>query len=295
MMKELLNLDFLFTFMKVAEHKELKKVAEELYKSPSTISTQIKKLEEQTNSVLIDRTNHGIELTEKGKIVSKYAKKMIQLNDELFRKIDEVQISGTINIGIPTDYANLFAGKYLPRLKESLPNIEFKILCTRSRTLRKQINNNQLDVAIVSDENIKNNEYNLWKERMYWICGKNFNIHDYKKIPVAIFNDDCIVRDMALKSLEFNRINYKEIISSSVLDNIISFVRTNQAISFIPESYINTNDFNIMPQSFIPVDMELGTNLIFSESYDETKKDIIKNVFSDIKIDLINTSKNIES
>lgn len=294
-MKELLNLDFLSTFIKVAEHKELKKVAEELYKSPSTISTQIKKLEEQTNLVLIDRTNNGIELTEKGKIVLSYSKKMIQLNDELFRRIDDEQISGTINIGIPTDYANLFAKKYLPKLKEFLPNMEFKILCTRSRTLRKKINNSQLDIAIVADENIKNNEYNLWKEQMYWICGKNFNIHDYETIPVAIFNDDCIVRDMTIKSLEFNKINYKEFISSSVLDNIISFVRTNQAISFIPENYINTNDFNIIPQSFIPVDMTLGMNLIFCENYDVTKKEIIKHVFSDIKMDLTNTNDSIIS
>lgn len=285
-MKESLNLDFLYTFIKVAEHRELKKVAEELYKSPSTISTQIKKLEDQTRSILLDRTTDGIKLTDKGKIVLRYAKKIVHLNDELFRRIEDAKITGTLNIGIPTDYANVFAEKYLPKLKEILPGIEFKILCTRSRRLRRQIHNNQLDLAIVADEKIKNNEVQLWSEKMYWICGKDFDVTDYETLPVAIFNDDCIVRDMTIKSLEFNKINYKEVISSSVLDNIITFVRTNQAISFIPENYINNHDFNLIPDSFMPVDMELGINLIFSENYNDANQEIIKKAFSDITIDL---------
>lgn len=282
-MKELLNLDFLNTFIKVAEYKELKKVAEELYKSPSTVSTQIKRLEEQTNSILINRTNDGIKLTEKGKIVLKYAKEMIQLNDELLRKVSFEQLKDTINIGIPTDYVNLFNIHYLSKLKEVLPNVKPKVFCDRSRTLRKKINTDQLDIAIVVNENNNNQEFNLWKEQMYWVCGKNFNFKDYKIIPIAIFSDNCILRDITIKTLKSNKIKYKEVFSSPVLDNIVSFVKTDQAISLLSENYIKNNDFTILPESIIPSDMELSMNLVFSESYDMAKKELIKDLFLEIK------------
>jgi DNA-binding transcriptional LysR family regulator len=285
-MNTLLNLDFLATFVKVAEHKELKKVAEELYKSPSTISTQIKKLEEQTNRALIIRKLNGIELTEEGLIVLNYAKKMIELNNTLFLSLGKQELSGTIHIGIPTDYAEIFAKEYLPCLKSIFPNVDFNILCSRSRTLRKKIKNDQLDIAIVVDEMISNDEDLLWSEKMYWVHGKEFDIGNYDLLPVAIFNDDCIVRDLTIKSLEINKMPYKEVISSSTLGNIVSFVKSNQAVSLITGHYINTDELSILPTSFIPLDITLNINLIFSEQFDKEKKKRIRKIFKSIQIDI---------
>lgn len=286
-MKDLLNLEFLYTFIKVAEHKELKKAAESLYKSPSTVSMQIKKLESQIGYPLLERTSRGTELTDKGKIFLSLAKKMINLNNEIFTTLDDQQIQGVMKIGLPTDYAGLFLENYFPKLKLKLPKIEFEVLCSRSRDLRKKIANEQLDLAIVADEKIQNDETNLWIENMFWVCGKDFYIEDYEVMPIAVFNDDCIVRDLTIKSLKNQKIKFKEVMTSHVLNNISAFVKGNQAISLLPEFYLNNKNFKVLPSSFIPVNETLGMNLIFTDRFNNNKKDLIKKLFTEIKIDIL--------
>ena len=72
----------LITFIHVAELGSFTRAAEQLGYSQSTISFQIKQLEEELNCLLFERINHTITLTEKGRELVSYAHQVRTLTDE---------------------------------------------------------------------------------------------------------------------------------------------------------------------------------------------------------------------
>ncbi|MBQ3114480.1 MAG: LysR family transcriptional regulator, partial [Phascolarctobacterium sp.] len=72
----------LITFTHVAELGSFTKAAEQLGYSQSTISFQIKQLEEELDCLLFERINHTITLTERGRELVSYAHQVRALTDE---------------------------------------------------------------------------------------------------------------------------------------------------------------------------------------------------------------------
>lgn len=268
-MAKQLNLELLHTFTIVAEIGELKKTAERLFKSHSAVCMQIKRLEEIVGVSLIERKHNRIALTEKGEILLSYCKRMLSLNDAAIAALQDNDISGQISFGIPTDYAKDFVTLLLPSLKNKLPNLQAKIVCDRSRRLRNKIISGNLDIAIVAGEMGVVNEEFLWSEKLLWVSSPNFQYDTSQEIPVAVLEDDCIVRNLALDGLKSSRLNYKQVFTSPVLDNIADAVFNSMAISLLPESMLTKTNSKVLPNSMIKSKDLLMMNLIRSSSVDD--------------------------
>ena len=92
----------LITFIHVAELGSFTKAAEQLGYSQSTISFQIKQLEEELDCLLFERINHTITLTQKGHELVSYAHRIRELTDEFKENMEEEkECSGHIHIVTP--------------------------------------------------------------------------------------------------------------------------------------------------------------------------------------------------
>ena len=92
----------LITFIHVAELGSFTKAAEQLGYSQSTISFQIKQLEDELDCLLFERINHTISLTERGKDLVSYAHKIRALTEDFKESlVDEENCAGHIHIVTP--------------------------------------------------------------------------------------------------------------------------------------------------------------------------------------------------
>ena len=92
----------LYTFIHVAELGSFTKAADQLGYSQSTISFQIKQLEEELGCLLFERINHTITLTERGRDLVSYAHKVRALTDDFKDNLaNEEECSGQIHIVTP--------------------------------------------------------------------------------------------------------------------------------------------------------------------------------------------------
>ena len=92
----------LITFIHVAELGSFTRAAEQLGYSQSTISFQIKQLEDELGCLLFERINHTITLTEKGHELVSYAHKVRELTDNFKESLTkESDCSGHIHIVTP--------------------------------------------------------------------------------------------------------------------------------------------------------------------------------------------------
>ena len=79
-----LNLNTYRYFNEVAETRSIRRAADRLHVAPSAISRQIAILERMLGSLLLERTNTGIQLTTAGLVLERYTRQM-------FRDLERVQ------------------------------------------------------------------------------------------------------------------------------------------------------------------------------------------------------------
>jgi len=99
-----LNLEFLKTFIKIAQFGNLTKAAEELGFSQPAVTKQLKALEQEFGAELLERSRHKIQLSEAGLILEMYAHQIINLIDKAKYDISKLNetVSGKLSIAAST-------------------------------------------------------------------------------------------------------------------------------------------------------------------------------------------------
>ena len=265
----LLDLELLRTFVMVAKTGELKKAAGVIFRSQAAVSMQIKRLEELVGRTLMERSNRGIQLTDAGYTLLGYSEQFLKLNNATFSALNERDLSGQFNIGIPTDYAHDFLNDFMPVLTREIPNLEAIIICDRSRKLREKLNAGELDIAIVAGEADYTDDLLLWSERLIWSASIHINLKELKEIPVAIYDDNCIISDLCINGLKKADILYRQVFNSSILDNIATAVHAGFAISLLPESMFDACRVQEVSSSILKSNLVLNINMINSSMIEE--------------------------
>ena len=132
----------LITFINVAELGSFTKAAQLLGYSQSTISFQIKQLEDELGCLLFERINHTITLTERGRELVSYAHQIRTLTDEFKESFEEEkECNGHIHIVTPDSVCDEMIKKSyiisIPQFRlNSLPQILLSCLICLTITKR---------------------------------------------------------------------------------------------------------------------------------------------------------------
>lgn len=265
-MDKKLNFDLLETFVAVAETGELKKAAEKIFRSHSAVSMQIQRLEKIVGATIIHRSTRGVTLTEKGQVLFNYSKRLLNLNKTAIAALREDDLTGRIAFGVPTDYARPFLTHFLPALRNRLPNLQPRITCGRSRNLRDKINAGELDIAIVAGEPGFSDEQFIGSERLVWAASHDYEYDNNEPMPIAVFDENCVLRDLTLSGLKESKADYAIVFSSPVLDNIADAVYNGIGVSLLPESLVPNAKAKVLTNDMMACKTLLKINLIWSSS-----------------------------
>src|SRR6056297_186316 len=96
-----LDLTALRSFVAVADTGGVTRAAGLLNLTQSAVSMQLKRLEESLNTSLLDRSGRTIGLTTQGEQLLSYARRMLQLNDEIYGRLTATEFEGELKLGVP--------------------------------------------------------------------------------------------------------------------------------------------------------------------------------------------------
>lgn len=238
-MSPTLDLELLRTFVAIVKTGQFKTAAEQVSRSQGAVSMQLKRLEELTGQQLLIRSNQDIKLTQSGQKLLNYSEQLLSLNNQAMQALKTEEVASHIVFGIPSDYAQDFISHFMPILKSELPFLDAKIICDTSRHLRKRVITGEIDIAIVTGENDKSNATPLWIEPLIWAAAHGFNINAVDEVPLASFEQDCIMKDIATMSIKNANLTFKTTFESSVLENLVAATEAGLGISLLPMSLIN--------------------------------------------------------
>lgn len=206
-----LDLDALRALATAMELGSFAQAAERLGRSPSALSLQMRKLESQTGRILLRKQGRGVALTEAGETLSRYARRMLALNDEAVAALAAPDAAGVVRIGMPQDYAESRLPPLLGAFARAYPAARVEATVERSAALIDMIGRGALDVALVHrridalDDEAKGRGVDWAFLRRYpvcWIAAADFTVDETEPLPLSILSPPCPFRDMALAALE---------------------------------------------------------------------------------------------
>lgn len=99
-----LQIDYLRTFVALADAKNFTKTGTLMNLSQSAVSMQIKRLENEVGKKLFDRVGKTIKLTAEGNILINYAMRIVKEHDEAVSALSQPNLEGFIRFGSPEHY-----------------------------------------------------------------------------------------------------------------------------------------------------------------------------------------------
>lgn len=199
----LLELDVLKTFVAIAETGNFTTAAETVYRTPSAVSMQIKKLEEMLGCVLFLRDARSVSLTPKGEVLLGFARRLLALNNEAVSRFLLPDMNGVVKVGAPEDIGERILPEVLKRFSESYPNVTVDVTIGNSITMRKRVEEHRMDIAIfnsLAGENTGGGEI-LLAEKLVWAGTKCGTAHTREPLPVSMWEDGCVWRADAVERL----------------------------------------------------------------------------------------------
>src|SRR5438445_8120565 len=147
-----MNLRDLRYFVALAEHKHFGRAAQASFVSQPTLSTQIKKLEEELGVALVERTPRRVLLTEAGKEILPRAREVLteieQIRAIARRTLDPE--SGTLRLGIFPTLGPYLLPHVVPGIGVRFPRLELLLVEEKTEVLLKQLREGRLDAAVLA-------------------------------------------------------------------------------------------------------------------------------------------------
>jgi DNA-binding transcriptional LysR family regulator len=138
----------------VATEKNFTKAAEVLYLSQPSLSKQIKTLEKNLNTILINRESNKISLTESGKVFLQYSERILALCEESCRALFDLKNGdrGSLIIGASQTIGTYLMPQILAIFAQNYPQIDLKTQVSSTPIITDNVLKKEIDIALVGGE-----------------------------------------------------------------------------------------------------------------------------------------------
>lgn len=237
----------LVTFTHVAEQGSFTKAAELLGYSQSTVSFQIKQLEEELDCLLFERINHTITLTQRGHELVSYAHQILALTDEFkegFHKED--RLVGHVHMVTPDSVCEDMVTTYYIDFHNKFPFITIKFTTADTNVMFDMLDHNDADLIITLDRHSYHKDYIIAKEKqlpMHFVTSaqskyadrKGLSIHDIANEPFILTEYGQGYRRVFDRELAKKSIDITPVLEIGRTDVITSVLAQSDMISFLPD------------------------------------------------------------
>ncbi len=202
-----LDMDALRSFVIGMEAGSFARAADQLGRSTSAVSAQLKKLEEQAGVALVRKAGRGLALTESGEALLSYARRLLSLNDEAVSAVRGVELEGWIRLGLQEDFGETVLPQVLGRFARAHPKVRIEGRIARNTELKDKIASGHLDLALAWDDGSGTaNAERIAALPLCWLGAADsepaWQREHGEPLPLAVLEAPCLLRTIACEHLD---------------------------------------------------------------------------------------------
>jgi DNA-binding transcriptional LysR family regulator len=230
-----LDVDLLKTFIAISDTGNFSRAADEVHKTQSAVSMQMKRLEDIVTKPLFVREGRLNRLTADGENLLDYARRIVRISDDAIASFTEPECCGSVKMGTPDDYAEQLLPSILSRFARTHPMVQVDVECLNSGELNERVRSGHLDLAIATyDPSLPAGEV-FSSHPLLWVTSARHNIHEQEIVPVATANEGCLWRRLSLDALQSTGRQYRIAYASPSALAVSAAVLAGLAVAAVPE------------------------------------------------------------
>ncbi|WP_136485275.1 DNA-binding transcriptional regulator OxyR [Vibrio sp. H11] len=231
----------------LAEHKHFRKAAEACFVSQPTLSGQIRKLEDELGTVLLERSSRRVLFTDAGLQLVEQAKRILS-DVKTFKDMASGQggsMTGPMHIGFIPTLGPYLLPRIVPTLKQRFPELELYLHEAQTQQLIHQLEEGKLDCLVLASvaETEPFKELDIYVEPMSiaipcgheWAERDEVDMMELKGKTVLALGDGHCLRDQALGFCFAAGAQDDERFKATSLETLRNMVAAGGGITLLPE------------------------------------------------------------
>lgn len=241
-----MNLRDLRYLVALAEHRHFGRAAEASFVSQPTLSTQIKKLEDELGVALVERTPRKVLLTEVGEEIARRAREVLneveQIKAVARRTIDPE--SGTLRLGLFPTLGPYLLPHVIPRVQARFPRLELLLVEEKTEVILRQLREGRLDAGILA---LPVHDSQLHAEPLFdepfvlavpagneLAARRNLTLEDLAEQSLLLLEDGHCLRDQALEVCRLAGAGERAGFRATSLETLRQMVAANVGVTLLP-------------------------------------------------------------
>lgn len=241
-----MNLRDLQYLVALAEHRHFGRAAEASFVSQPTLSTQIRKLEDELGVALVERTPRKVLLTETGGEIARRARGVLSQIDEIKSIAQRTRDpeSGTIRLGIFPTLGPYLLPHVIPQLRTRFPRLELLLREEKTEQVLHMLREGTLDAGIlalpVHDDSLHveflfEEPFVLAVPSGHALAGRgSLRMDDLSEQNLLLLEDGHCLRDQALEVCHLAGAGEKTGFRATSLETLRQMVSANVGITLLP-------------------------------------------------------------
>jgi DNA-binding transcriptional LysR family regulator len=234
MIMDLVPVDLLQTFTAVAEAGSFTAAARLLGLRQSTVSQQIRKLEQRTGRRYIDRDTHSVALTPDGEVLLDHARTILDCHTRLQQYLLAVPLRGRLRFGASEDFVLSALPDVLAAFVRRHPDVDLELSAGLSSDLSDAFDAGRLDLIFIKRHVGSSRGTVVWEEPLAWAAHPEFRVDPHTPLPLLLYPPPSVTRACALEALERAGRNWRVAFTSGSLAGLTAAARA--GIGLMPHS-----------------------------------------------------------
>ena len=253
------DLEQLRTLAAVIDAGSLTAAAPRVFLSQSSVSEQIRKLEERAGQSLLTRSKAGVAPTEAGTRLLAYARRILALSDEAFRDLHGETLQGELRLAVTDYFRPGDLTRLLGRLGESYPQVRLNVTILKSDALRAAYSHGDFDVGLAMDiagassSSAHGAKGSLVRrESLVWLGATGLRIARGEPVRLLALPDTCSLHQFTVALLRRRKVPYVLAHVASGVAGLQSALAAGLGVACLNESAVSDGVSRLAPPHGLP-------------------------------------------
>ena len=256
MERPLLDPHLLQSFVAIVETGSFTRAGERMHLTQSTISQQMRRLEQQLGCPLLDRSGRQVVTTAQGETLLGLARRILGLLARAGDRVGEASLP--LRLGVPEDFPAGAMTAVLAAFARQYPEVRLEVQSDLSHALWQAFEAGELDLALIKQGRGQGEPIARWREPLAWVDSRDWPAGERDPVPLVVFPSEGLYRRQITDALDARGIPWRIAYVSASLASLQGAVSAGIGVSLLPTRLLQPDQVELTHwPSVRPVELAL--------------------------------------
>jgi len=235
-----LSSELLRTFVAIVEEQGFIRAAERLHKTQSTISQQVRRLEQELGVSLFRADGRKRALTLEGEVMLGYARRLLAMQEEAFAAVSRQQVPTELRIGVSSSLSDGLLPDLLARFNRRYPAVRLSVQTAFSEDLDTEFEAERYDLVLkLGQAGGTGGGELIGTDPLIWIGAPGYQWSREAPLPLVLIEERCLFRKAAQVALDAEGIAWRVTYQTRSFSSLMAAVSAGLGVSIRTRGSVN--------------------------------------------------------